>query len=156
LAVVTLALLALMAFALPASAAKPSKPGGGSGGSTNTSTSMVLGHSAWVTNNTCAFDATYTWSGVKGKSYELAVQLLDSSGAVLATAPTVGSLPAGGSFTFIFSFNGAPGPQRNISARGVLVSGGAQVSGTAAISSLVPTTCGNPISIGWVSTIVLT
>jgi hypothetical protein len=157
--VVTVCLMALVAFAAPATAAKPAKPGGGGstgGGGTTTSTSMTLGRSAWVTDNTCAFDATYTWAGFKGKSLTLAVQLLDGSGTVLATPPRVNFSVASGDFTFIFSFNGAAGPQRNIYARGVLLSGGVEVAGTAQTSALSPTTCGNPISIGWVQTIPLT
>jgi hypothetical protein len=158
--VVTLALFALGALAVPASAAKPTKPGGGGagggGGTVGTTTSMTLSPSAWVTNNTCAFDATYTWAGLKGRGYTLAVKLLDSSGNVLATPPQVNFSVASGDFTFIFSFNGAPGPQRNISVRGVLLSGGVEVSGTAQTSAVLPTTCGNPISIGWVQTIPLT
>jgi hypothetical protein len=148
---VTTAMLAfaLIAVAAPATAAKPTKPGGSSG----TTTSMTLGHSAWVTNNTCAFDATFTWAGFRGKSLDLAVDLRDSSGAVLATTPRVNSLPASGDFTFIFSFNGAPGPQRNIYAHGVLLSNGVEVAGTAANSQLVGTTCGTPISVGWVTNI---
>ena len=158
-AVVTVGLFALIALAAPATAAKPVKPGGGGGGSgtVGTSTSMTLGRSVWVTNNACAFDATYTWAGFKGRGgYTLAVQLLDGSGNVLATPPRVNFSVASGDFTFIFSFNGAPGPQRNLYVRGVLLSGGVEVSGTAQTSALVPTTCGNPISIGWVQTIPLT
>jgi hypothetical protein len=155
--VVTVGLIALVALAAPVSAAKPTKPGGGSGGGTiGTTTSMTLSRSAWVTDNTCAFDATYTWAGFKGRSLTLGVQLLDSSGTVLATPPRVNFSVASGDFTFIFSFNGAPGPQRNLYVRGVLLSGGVEVSGTAATSPFMPTTCGNPISIGWVQTIPLT
>src|SRR4029079_15962769 len=74
-AVVTVGLFALVAFAAPAIAAKPVKPGGGGGGggTVGTPTSMTLSPSAWVTNNACAFDATYTWAGLKGRGYTLAV-----------------------------------------------------------------------------------
>jgi hypothetical protein len=156
-ALVTVGLFALVAFAAPAMAAKPVKPGGGGGGGTvGTNTSMTLSRSAWVTNNACAFDATYTWAGLKGRGYTLAVQLLDGAGNVLATPPRVNFSVASGDFTYIFSFTGAAGPQRNISVRGVLLSGGVEVSGTAQTSAVLPTTCGNPISIGWVQTIPLT
>jgi hypothetical protein len=158
-AVLAVALVALAALAAPAGAAKPTRPGGGGntgGGSTGTSTSMTLGRSVWVADNSCAFDATYTWAGFKGKSLTLSVQLLDGSGAVLATPPRVNFSIASGDFTYIFSFTGAPGPQRNIYVRGVLLSGGVEVAGTAQTSPLLPTTCGNPISIGWVQSIPLT
>src|SRR5215470_4704196 len=91
--------LALASMAAPASAAKGghgnSGSSGGSGGTGRAATSMTFGQSEY-NSSACAFDATYTWGGVKGGNLTLAVQLLDSTGAVLATTPHVVSLPGDG------------------------------------------------------------
>jgi hypothetical protein len=152
--------LALALGALPAGAAKPTSNGNGgkpSNPPTSSAFSMTLGPSVWVNpTNPCAFDATYTWGGLKGGGNNLSVKLYDSTGAVIANTPQVQSLPSSGDFTFIFTFTGAPGPQRGIYARGVVLSNGVEVAGTAAVSAVTQTTCGSPISVGWVQTISLT
>jgi hypothetical protein len=141
---------------VPAGAAKPAGNGGGKPPSPATATSMQLHPSVWATPNTCVFDADYTWSGLKGRGYNLSVKLYDNTGAVIADTPQVQSLPASGTFTFIFNFTGAPGPQRGIYARGVVLSNGVEVAGTAASSPVTATTCGSPIGVTWVQTIYLT
>src|SRR4051794_38447464 len=114
--------IALVTIAVPAGAAKPAGNGNGKPPSpvpAPAGTTMQLHRSIWATPNTCVFDADYTWSGLKGRGYNLSVKLYDSTGAVIANPPQVQSLTSGGDFTFIFNFTGAPGPQRGIYARGV-------------------------------------
>jgi len=152
-----LAATALVMVAIPASAGRGGGGGGGKPNPAPSAASMTLSTpSVWATPSTCAFDATYTWSGMKGRGYALSVKLYDSNGAVVATTPQVQSLPPNGDFTYIFSFNGAPGPQRGIYARGVLLSNGVEVAGTPATSPVLATTCGSPISVSWLQTFPLT
>jgi hypothetical protein len=153
--VTLLCAVALVALAAPAVAGKggnkPPAPVPAPSG-----TSIDLVPSVWTTPpNACAFDSNFTWSNLKGRGYNLSVKLYDTSGAVIANTPQVQSLPSNGTFTFIFTFKGAAGPQRGIYARGVVLSNGVEVSGTVATSPVTTTTCGSPIYVGWTQTIVL-
>jgi hypothetical protein len=157
LGVVTLVCaLALLALAAPAVAGKGgSKPTSPPPTSTPSGTSIDLVPSVWTNPNTCAFDSNFTWSNLKGRGYNLSVKLYDTTGAVIANTPQVQNLPSDGKFTYIFTFKGAPGPQRGIYARGVVLSNGVEVAGTAATSAVTNTTCGSPIYVGWTQNIVL-
>ena len=130
----------------PTTTAPPSAPSG---------TSMALIPSEWTVPNTCSFDANFSWSNLKGRGYNLSVKLYDNTGAVIANTPQVQNLPSGGTFTFIFTFKGAPGPARGIYARGVVLSNGVEVAGTAATSPVTTTPCGGSIYVGWLQNIVL-
>jgi hypothetical protein len=158
-AVAVVSATALVAVAAPATAGKGNgntkPPSTTAPAPVASGTSIDLVPSVWTNPNTCAFDSNFTWSNLKGGGYNLSVKLYDTSGAVIANTPQVQNLPSGGKFTYIFTFKGAPGPQRGIYARGVVLSNGVEVAGTAATSPVTTTTCGSPIYVGWTQNIIL-
>jgi len=162
LLVMLVVVLALGASAVPA-AAKPVGGGGGakpppSGGSSTTSANIdFTADSPWnMTTIGCEYTATYRWSGFKGK-LNYAARLMDRSGATLASSPQVQNVAGNGEFVFFFVFSGTPGgPARDIYVHGSLLSGGAEVSGSAVDSVVLRTTCTGSVSVRWLQEFILT
>ncbi len=140
--------------------AKPggNKPGGGGttgGGSPSVSLTLTP-DTEWNTSNIgCGFNATYRWSGFKGRSFNASVRLYDASTGGYKQAPMMVGLPGSYSVTYFFIFSQTQTPSRDISARAVLTSGGTEVSGSAVSSSSLSAPCGGSMSIRWLTDIPL-
>ena len=100
--------------------------------------------------NGCDFTVTYTWSGFKGKVAP-SVRLVEQTGTPLdlGIAYFDGAETSGrtGSVTHVFHLTADAHAARNVYARGSLMKGGAEVSGSRKDSSITfGSTCGDPIT----------
>ncbi len=157
-----LLVVALVAALSGPAAAKPggNKPGGGggtTGGTGGTSVTLTLTpDTEWNTSNIgCGFNATYRWSGFKGRSYNASVRLYDATTGGYTQAPVMVGLPGNYEVTYFFVFGQTQSTSRGISARAALTSGGVEVAGSVVTSSSLSVGCGGSMTVRWLTTIPL-
>ena len=155
--VIALAVTAVPASAKPGGGQGGGKPAGGSGGGNSSASMRMSIDTFWEFGAPgCVYEAAYSWSGF-GRGLNYGARLLDRNGATLAITPQVQSVPGSGNYSFYFVFSGTPtGQPRDIYARGSLLSGGVDVSGSVANSPILTTTCTGTVSVRWLWTIPLT
>jgi len=142
------AIIALLVAVAPASA-KPTRP------SASTAATATLAASSWFPGAYCTFDVSYRWSGIKGSGFTASVNLVDASGATIASAPQVRNVSGSGTVEFVFNFTGSVGASRNIYTRGSLLSNGVEVSGSVATSPGFASSCGGSYGVRSFTTIDL-
>jgi hypothetical protein len=156
--------VALLVTAVPASA-KPGGTGGKAGGPkvaaapATAGVSATLTPSIWFPGAYCTFDVSYRWAGFKGQDLSAVISVVDEAGATIAVGPTFVNAAGDGKAEFIVNFTGSVPVEaaRDIYARGALLSGGVEVSGSVTTSPVVPdSTCGGSYGIRTFTVIDLT
>ena len=103
---------------------------------------VTLIPSEWYPDSPCTFDVEYHWAGIKGRDFTASINLVDSSGATIASMPQATGVGGDGWELFFVKFYESVGAARDVYARASLSSGGAEVAESVVTSPSMNTVCG--------------